>query len=209
MTTLCSSSTLKTEDTLLLCDSCNKCQNNCKKCHKLPKTFIDLLAKFEKQGARWNCPSCTTKIDKTDCKLNDILDKVTTLSEPISDLASSLKLSFAEVTSGTNKLSDIVAKSNTLPVNQERLIQSTIDLILTKQFKLTSDNIRREVNHIIRRIDDSVNLDEYMELLYKNTLHCPIPITFSKLGLPNDKYTVSRKIVKITYASLAAKLTVC
>ena len=47
-----------------------------------------------------------------------------------------------------------------------------------------------------------------MTTLFKNTLHCKLPTKYTRLGKVNEKYKVSKRVVKITYASLSEKETV-
>ena len=94
----------------------------CNKCHNLPKSFTELLSKFENSGARWNCLSCTNNSSKTNRKLDEILEKVMLLTKPINNIELSLKLPIAEVVINTNTLSDIVTKSYASHIKHAELI---------------------------------------------------------------------------------------
>ena len=63
-------------------------------------------------------------------------------------------------------------------------------------------------NHIIHGISDEEDLGKLMTTLFKNTLHCKLPTKYTRLGKVNEKYKVSKRVVKITYASLSEKETV-
>ena len=123
-------------------------------------------------------------------------------------------MTYAKILQKTDDLSAIVTKvcdagiTQPEPTEPTALIKNTIDLVLNKQSLRAFDISRRDLNYIVRGIDDSVNLDDYITSLFKDTLHCPVPTTFSKLGNTNANFQVSRRLVKITYKSLADKQTV-
>ena len=123
-------------------------------------------------------------------------------------------MTYAKILQKTDDLSAIVTKvcdaatTQSEPTEPTALIKNTIDLALTKQSLRAFDISRRDLNHIVRGIADDANLDDYIALLFNDTLHCPIPTKYTKLGHTNTKFPVSSRLVKITYKSLADKQTV-
>ena len=204
--TTCSSCFTKTKETVLSCDTCEKWF--CVKCHKLPSTFVDQLTKYENLGATWNCLLCKTNNNsskKLVNKVDSMLEKVNSIAEQLNtDNQLKQQRTFADIVS---RASDIVEQ---LPTSTDTtdLIQSTIDNTITKQNKISDDNNRRELNHIIHGIQDDVDIEPYLESLFKTTLHCRIPKRYTRLGKANSDFSVSRRILRITYSSLAEKNTV-
>ena len=157
---------------------------------------------FEKRGARWFCGICVITPLSVSSKLDNLLTAVLAIPELIKTIVSSNELTYAKILQITEdisaKVTTVCDTATTPPTELTALINITIDLTLRKQSQQAYNVSRRDLNNIIRGIDDSVNLDVYINSLFTDTLHCQVPSKYSKLGKINTNFQVSRRLVKIT-----------